>query len=298
MTSAVFSAIQRPRPAAAPRAARRPRTAIRAGALTVSLVLHVAALGAGAWITSGASSMGSAPDDPGDSRYEARIVVVAPDETRGADDAIPVPARPDAAPRASRDAAGDAPIAAMHPDEADEEAPPPPAPSIAVLLVEGGRARPRPREWSPTPTSLRGSYFGRGHGSRRTGSDGRGGAGGAGGGDGTAIAASEPQAMIEAPQAAPPREAVRVAARLVKYAPPVYPDSARSRGLEGAVRVEVEVLEDGTAGEVRIVESSGLQAFDDAAVRAVRRWSFEAARVDGVAVRSTIALPVIRFRLE
>jgi TonB family protein len=46
------------------------------------------------------------------------------------------------------------------------------------------------------------------------------------------------------------------------------------------------------------VQSSGVAAFDDAAVAAVRKWRFAAATLDGVAFASTIALPAIRFRLE
>jgi protein TonB len=99
-----------------------------------------------------------------------------------------------------------------------------------------------------------------------------------------------------APPAPPP--AVRVDARLLSYAAPEYPEWARDRNLEGAVRVEVEVLADATVGRVRVVQSSGVAAFDDAAVAAVRKWRFAAATLDGVAFATTIALPAIRFRLE
>ena len=91
---------------------------------------------------------------------------------------------------------------------------------------------------------------------------------------------------------------VRVDARMLAYSQPEYPEWARDRGLEGSVRVEVEILADATVGAVRVAQSSGVAAFDDAAVAAVRKWRFAAATLDGVAFASTITLPAIRFRLE
>jgi protein TonB len=107
-------------------------------------------------------------------------------------------------------------------------------------------------------------------------------------------------AVAEAePAPAPTRPpAVLVRARMLSYSPPEYPEWARDRGLEGFVRVEVEVLADAAVGRVRVVESSGVAAFDDAAVAAVRKRRFAAATLDGVASASTITLPAIRFRLE
>ena len=110
------------------------------------------------------------------------------------------------------------------------------------------------------------------------------------------MAVAAPQ--VEEPPTPAPREVVRVGARLVSYSHPEYPESARDRGLEGAVRVEVEILADATIGRVRVVESSGVAAFDDAAVAAVRTWRFAAATLDGEAIATTLRLPAIRFRLE
>jgi TonB family protein len=185
--------------------------------------------------------------------------------------------------------------AALVPELADEEPPPLAAPSIAV---DGGAHAPvvLPSDWVPRVSTARSIHVGKGRGSRRGGT----GAGGSGGGAGTGPAPEPPMAsasvVVEPPP--PPPPPVRVAARLVRYESPPYPRSAREKGLEGVVRVEVDVEADGTAGEVRVTLSSGVDAFDEAAVKSVRAWRFSPATEDGAAVRSTLRLPPIRFRLE
>jgi len=262
------------------------RTKSRVSAVTVSLVLHGVALAAGAWIQSGASFSTSAPERPGDSRYEARVVerVVAADEV-----VAPTPTLVACDPaRAAR--GGDDPVPAFNVDAADDVAPPAAAPSIAV---DGGpRGAAYPREWSSRPTLARSAFVGHGRGGRRADENGAGGRSEADVVQAMAVVAPEPEC------APPPPPAVRVDARMLSYAPPEYPEWARDRNLEGAVRVEVEVLADATVGRVRVVQSSGVAAFDDAAFAAVRKWRFAAATLDGVAFASTIALPAIRFRLE
>ena len=48
------------------------------------------------------------------------------------------------------------------------------------------------------------------------------------------------------------------------------------------------MLADGTAGDVRVLESSGTESLDAAAVAAVRRWKFAPATVGGDAVESVL----------
>src|SRR5262249_51234337 len=157
---------------------------------------------------------------------------------------------------------------------ADEEPPPPAAPSIAVW--GGANAAPVPREWSPRPSVVRGGWTGRGHGSRRAGGAGRGGEA-----PGGLAAAAPPRDGIERAPAVDetPAPVIRVDARVVSYEQPRYPESARRRCEQGVVRVEVDVLADGTLGDVRVVESSGSESLDAAAAASVRRWKFAAARV-------------------
>lgn len=79
--------------------------------------------------------------------------------------------------------------------------------------------------------------------------------------------------------------------------PPVYPIEARRRGLEGTVMLRVEVLEDGTVGNVSIITSTGHQLLDQAAVEAVKKWHFDPARMNGQPQRCEVQLPV-RFVLK
>jgi protein TonB len=52
---------------------------------------------------------------------------------------------------------------------------------------------------------------------------------------------------------------------------PEYPPSSRRAGETGTVVLEVYVLENGRAGDVRVKTSSGFPKLDEAAVREVKR---------------------------
>ena len=56
---------------------------------------------------------------------------------------------------------------------------------------------------------------------------------------------------------------------------PDYPSSARRRGIEGVVVISVSVLPNGCCADARIVEASGNDALDDAALTAIRKWRYE-----------------------
>lgn len=73
---------------------------------------------------------------------------------------------------------------------------------------------------------------------------------------------------------------------------PVYPLAARRMGWQGRVVLEVEVLADGTAGEVIVQQSSGRDILDEAALRAVRSWRFIPAQVGGIAVTRRFQVPI------
>lgn len=79
--------------------------------------------------------------------------------------------------------------------------------------------------------------------------------------------------------------------------PPAYPLAAQRRGVEGHVVLRVLVGTDGGVLSIEVEESSGAQALDDAAVAAVRGWTFEPAREDGRAVESIVRVP-FAFRLR
>jgi protein TonB len=78
---------------------------------------------------------------------------------------------------------------------------------------------------------------------------------------------------------------------------PEYPEEARRGGQEGLVVLSVEVLKDGSVGRIEIITSSGYPLLDDSAIRAVKRWQFTPATVNGQPTESTIKIP-IRFRLQ
>lgn len=77
---------------------------------------------------------------------------------------------------------------------------------------------------------------------------------------------------------------------------PSYPAAAREQRLEGTVLLEVQVREDGRAGEVQVKRTSGFPLLDTAALEAVRRWTFVPGRRGPRAVESRVEVPV-RFSL-
>jgi protein TonB len=265
-----------------------PRAATRVSAVSISVLLHVVVIAAGAWIQSGAAVRGLARHSSWDAQFEARVVA-APEP---ADEPIIGPLPP-ANPLGTvpPDRTGDDASLATFLEEADDEPPPAAAPTIAVDGGSHGIARPV--EWSPRPRVTSGGFVGHGRGGRREGGQGRGGVGT--GGEGGVSGEIAVPATVAPPPPPPP---VRVEARVLEYVEPRYPDAARRRGLEGVVRVEVDLSADGEVVDVRVVESSGVAAFDEAARKAVRQWTFAAATLDGAGVASTLALPAIRFRLE
>lgn len=80
---------------------------------------------------------------------------------------------------------------------------------------------------------------------------------------------------------------------LVTRVPPPYPASAQARGEEGWVELQLMVGTDGKPYEVTVTDSMGMDEFSVAAVRAVKRWKFDAARMDGQTLDAST-----RFRLQ
>jgi protein TonB len=79
--------------------------------------------------------------------------------------------------------------------------------------------------------------------------------------------------------------------------PPAYPESSRLAREEGVVMVLVDVGVLGTPSDVRLLRSSGYSALDQAAIRAVREWRFRPGTMAGMAVASSVSIPV-RFELH
>ncbi|MEN3112692.1 energy transducer TonB [Uliginosibacterium paludis] len=108
---------------------------------------------------------------------------------------------------------------------------------------------------------------------------------------------AEPAAPVAAPHEAPlPETAATGQLGYLNNPPPVYPESALERGLEGVVRLKVFVLASGRPASVELDQSSGSRALDEAALRAVRRWMFVPATRAGQAVDGWASVPVV-FKL-
>lgn len=78
--------------------------------------------------------------------------------------------------------------------------------------------------------------------------------------------------------------------RLIRRVEPEYPAEARTQHLQGPVVLEVQVLSDGTVGNISIVKGSPLLA--EAAVRAVRQWKYQPYVLDGRSVESQTRVTV------
>ena len=79
--------------------------------------------------------------------------------------------------------------------------------------------------------------------------------------------------------------------------PPRYPRTARRRRYEGTVMLEVLVSIQGRVRDLRLAESSGYDILDEAAVEAVRDWSFEPGRRGRQPMEMWVKIP-IKFQLQ
>ena len=78
---------------------------------------------------------------------------------------------------------------------------------------------------------------------------------------------------------------------------PAYPASAGNARPTGVVEIDAIVMPDGTVGKTRVAKSMdkpvGITGFDAAALAAVKQWTFEPGKKDGVA-----APVVVRLQIE
>lgn len=77
---------------------------------------------------------------------------------------------------------------------------------------------------------------------------------------------------------------------------PVYPLLARQRRWEGTTLLSVEVLADGSVGQLFVARSSGHRLLDDTALESLRQWRFLPGRKGGVPTASWVDIPV-QFQL-
>ena len=107
-------------------------------------------------------------------------------------------------------------------------------------------------------------------------------------------AIAPPPLVLAAPAPAPTLVAAR--ADHAHCTPAAHPAALRERGIEGVVRLRVQVAADGRATEVRLMETSGWRLFDEAALQQARGCRFIPAQRGGLAIDSWVEFPV-RFAL-
>ena len=78
---------------------------------------------------------------------------------------------------------------------------------------------------------------------------------------------------------------------------PKYPRSARRRGLEGEVLVEVWLDAEGKQQQQKLLKSSGHSSLDQSALTAIAKWQFSPYRENGIPRPHRVHIP-IRFKLD
>lgn len=113
----------------------------------------------------------------------------------------------------------------------------------------------------------------------------------------------ESQPVAKAAEVAPPAAPEKVAAEPVIEPPsfgaaylknpaPTYPTQARRMGEQGRVLLKVLVSVDGKAETVKVDTSSGHQKLDQAAIDAVKKWSFIPAKRSNQPISAYVLVPV------
>lgn len=80
-------------------------------------------------------------------------------------------------------------------------------------------------------------------------------------------------------------------ARIIKKVPPVYPDEARQAGISGTVRLHAIIAKDGTIKNLELVSGHPLLA--QAALDAVRQWTYQQTLLNGFPVEVDTTIDVI-----
>jgi protein TonB len=85
----------------------------------------------------------------------------------------------------------------------------------------------------------------------------------------------------------------RKAVPLYRYNPPPhYPKTAKRRGYQGTVILEILVTIEGKVADIKILESSGHKILDKAAKKSAEKWSFEPGYEGNKKVEMWVEVPV------
>jgi protein TonB len=103
-----------------------------------------------------------------------------------------------------------------------------------------------------------------------------------------------PPAEVKKPEPAPPPVIPpRVDASQLNNPIPPYPSISRRLGEEGKVLLDVDILADGTVGEIKIKTSSGYPRLDQAALEAVKHWHYVPANRGGQPIPYWYVQPIV-----
>ena len=84
---------------------------------------------------------------------------------------------------------------------------------------------------------------------------------------------------------------------IIKSSRPLYPRVARESGWEGTVIVRTLIMPDGKPSELKIRQSCGHASLDEAALDAVRNWTFRPAKDGNIPISKWVDIP-IKFDLN
>jgi len=85
---------------------------------------------------------------------------------------------------------------------------------------------------------------------------------------------------------------VKASPDYLKNPPPAYPRKSRLNKEQGTVLLLVDISEKGEALKLILKNSSGHSRLDRSALESVRSWKFKPARISGLAIESTVLVPV------
>jgi TonB family protein len=107
--------------------------------------------------------------------------------------------------------------------------------------------------------------------------------------------AGVPAPPPEAPMSAPARVSNFIQAKLVTSVPPIYPQMAAAQGLQGDVKLDLTINENGKVTDAKVISGPGLlrQAASDAA----RQWKYSPAKLDGSTIATHVNV-VVHFQLN
>lgn len=90
---------------------------------------------------------------------------------------------------------------------------------------------------------------------------------------------------------------VDVQPRLKRYRPPLYPPRARGQGVEGKLVVRCVVSAGGKVKDAKIIKVEPRGYFEQAALKAVKKWTFVPAKLNGEKVPVYVDIP-LSFTLD